>query len=337
MNRLHPIIFLLICVACSDSKETRLQRFLIQGNEKIEQQDLDQAEYFFQEAIEMDPCFADALNNLGTLYFKRGNFQQSIEYYTRAVECRPGYIDAHLNRANAFLESKEYYRALDDLSIVAKTKPDTAVVPFMKGLALTQLAKHDEAIRAFRHAERLHPNDAETLVNLGNVYFFKKNFDSATVYLASALKLDDRQLNAYNTMALILTEEERYPEALAMVNKAIALNPTDPYALNNRGYIHLLTGQYDQAKEYFDASISVDPYNGWAYRNKGIYFLKNEKYDDALRMLQKAEKLDPNIDQLYINLSEAYLQTKDFANACKAYEKAMAKGEKGNTSMKPCK
>jgi uncharacterized protein with beta-barrel porin domain len=63
---LYSILFLGMAVACSDTKETRLQRYLLQGNEQVSLRNADGAERFFKEALRLDSCFADALNNLGT-------------------------------------------------------------------------------------------------------------------------------------------------------------------------------------------------------------------------------------------------------------------------------
>ena len=43
------VLFIAIC--CGDSKETRLQRFLIQSNTLIEHHQIEQAERYLREAI----------------------------------------------------------------------------------------------------------------------------------------------------------------------------------------------------------------------------------------------------------------------------------------------
>ena len=135
---LYWIILAGVAVACSDSKETRLQRYLLQGNEQVALRNAEGAERYFIEALRLDSCFADALNNLGTLYFTQKKYTEAVEQYDRALACRPGYIDALLNRANANYELKEYYRALQDLDKVVKAKPDTAIVYFTRGLVYTK-------------------------------------------------------------------------------------------------------------------------------------------------------------------------------------------------------
>ena len=102
----------ILLMSCMDSKETKLQRFLLQSNDMIQKQNVQQAERFLREALKLDSCFADAWNNLGTLYFNQKRYAEALEYYDNAVRCKPGFVDGYFNRANTAYELKEYYRAL---------------------------------------------------------------------------------------------------------------------------------------------------------------------------------------------------------------------------------
>src|SRR3990170_1956160 len=102
----------ILLVSCLDSKETKLQRFLIQSNDMVRKQNPEQAERFLQEALKLDSCFADAWNNLGTLYFDQMKYAEALEYYDNAVRCKSDFTDGYFNRANTAYELKEYYRAL---------------------------------------------------------------------------------------------------------------------------------------------------------------------------------------------------------------------------------
>ena len=57
----------ILLLSCFDSKETKLQRFLIQSNDMVKKQNVEQAERLLNEALKLDSCFSDAWNNLGTL------------------------------------------------------------------------------------------------------------------------------------------------------------------------------------------------------------------------------------------------------------------------------
>jgi len=58
--RLKLIFVFFAITGCYESKEVRLQKFLLKGNLAFKEQNLDQAAYYFREALRLEPCFADA-------------------------------------------------------------------------------------------------------------------------------------------------------------------------------------------------------------------------------------------------------------------------------------
>ena len=182
-------------------------------------------------------------------------------------------------------------------------------------------------LTSFRKAQSLDKNNPEILVNLGTVYYYKKQFDSARSHLDRALELNAEEANAFNALAMVEVELKNYPKASGMLSKALSINPDDPYFLNNRGYLFLLTNQMDKAKADIDLSITLDPYNGWAYRNKGIYYLMEKRYEDAIRLLKRAESSDSFIEKIYYYLGDAYDKQHDKQHACEYYTKAVERME----------
>src|SRR5882757_9632792 len=126
------VIILLLFSACG-SKEERTQKFLLKGNIASKERNWDQATYYYGEAIRLEPCFADAWNNLGTVYFQQKNYEKAMVQYEKAVSCDPQFINALLNRANTAYELKEYYKAISDLDRAISLKPDTAIIYFALG------------------------------------------------------------------------------------------------------------------------------------------------------------------------------------------------------------
>lgn len=308
--------------SCGGSKETRLQRFLLQSNTLMKDHQEGQAEYYLKEALKLDSCFADAWNNLGTMYFNQQRYTLALDQYDRAIACKPDYLDAYFNRANTAYELKEYYASLKDIERIIRMKPDTAVVYSMQGLNFTRLRQFEDALTAFDRAAALASSDAEALVNIGTVHYYRKDFDSARFYLEEALKIDPQEANVFNALAMIEVEKNNYNKANEWIAKALALKPGDPFFINNRGYIELLTGQPDKAKTDIDQSIMQDPTNGWAYRNKGIYYINTGKYQDAVRLLQQAIDMDPFIEKVHFYLGHAYAKLSDSGNACLHYRKS---------------
>lgn len=305
MRKTAIIVIVTVFLAACDSKETRLQSFLLKGNTSLNEGDTDKALYYYNEALKIDGCFADALNNAGTISHNVGHYEEAIVQYSKAIECNPAFVDAWFNRANSYYESGVYFSALSDIDHIVKTKPDTAAVHFLKGLVLTKQRDYPGALEAFQRALELGPVDESACrVNLASVKIFMKKYDEAKLELEACIKLNANEPNIYNSLALIAIEKKEFNEALKQVNKALELSPKQAYFINNRGFIYIQLDKLAEAEQDINESISLDPYNAWAYRNKGLLYLNKKEYEIAERLLTKSKEMDPNVEKVDEYLSQ---------------------------------
>jgi tetratricopeptide (TPR) repeat protein len=304
INSLVLFVPVLIFMAC-DSRQTKLQRFLIQGNEMAQKQNFDQARRYFNEALKLDSCFVDAWNNLGTISHRQHHFQEALEHYNHVIACDSKFHSVRLNRANTLYELNRVDEALNDLLIYEQNNPDTFIVHFSRGLLLSRQKKFPEALVSFHKALNKSSGNVEVLVNIGVVHYSMHDLDSAQTYLQRALSIADDEPNIFNTLALVEIERHRLDEALHWIDRAISLQRSNSFFLNNRGYIHLLSGNLDRAIDDINESISEDPYNAWAYRNKGLYYFRKNDFQNSVRLLKRAEEIDSTIDSLYTYLARS--------------------------------
>ncbi len=321
-------VAVVVCLTACESKEVRLQRFLLQGNEALKEGNTDQAQYFYKEAIKVDPCYVDAVNNLGTVYYRSRDYQQAIHSYTLALECKPDFLNARMNRATSYYESGEYFSALADLEGVLKVKPDTAVAYFLRGLVLTKQREYQPALDAFEKVIALGSfNETECRVNMASVKYQMRRFDEARAELTQCIALNAKEPNIYNSLALIAIEEGKFDEALVEVNKAITLSPNQAYFVNNRGLILALAGRLVEAETDIDQAITLDPYNAYAYRNKGILMYMKQDLSAAERLLKKSLDSDSRLEKAHYYLGLVYQQTKRKAEACAEFSRSNEVGD----------
>jgi Flp pilus assembly protein TadD len=64
--------------------------------------------------------------------------------------------------------------------------------------------------------------------------------------------------------------KENFKEALAMMNRAIEINPRYARAYNARGYVQLRLTNYSQALADFTEAIRLDPTYANAYHNRAV-------------------------------------------------------------------
>lgn len=85
--------------------------------------DLDKAQHYYASAIAADPGYALAHFNLGNLYDEQGNRLGALKEYLSAIRLQPTYADAHYNIALLYQASGEVMRAVRHWKIYLKLDP----------------------------------------------------------------------------------------------------------------------------------------------------------------------------------------------------------------------
>jgi tetratricopeptide (TPR) repeat protein len=334
------VVLAVLGAGCGDSRKERGQKFIARGIAALNEGNSERALYYFEQARQIDSCFASALNNMGTVHFKEQRYAEALRYYDGAIECDPNFLDGYFNRANTLFSTRNYEGALSDLDFVIRQKPDTALAHFTRGLALTRMGRHEEAMESFTRAGNLDTSFlVDSRVNSAAVLVLMRRYPEAEAALRAHLVINPREPNIYNSLALVKAEQGRYDSALFLVNKALSMSAGEPYFLNNRGYIYLLMDDLQAAAVDIDKSIALDPYNGWAYRNKGILCLKEGHAQQAVRLMTRSLEMDPYIDHVHYYLGKAHKMLGNDAEACSYFRKGEQAGDPLVTEelMRPCR
>ncbi len=75
----------------------------------------EQAILNFNKAIELNPDNAKAYNNRGQAYITQGNLEEALQDFTRAIAVDPSYAKAYNRRALTYYELKDYENAWADV------------------------------------------------------------------------------------------------------------------------------------------------------------------------------------------------------------------------------
>jgi tetratricopeptide (TPR) repeat protein len=85
---------------------------------------------------------------------------------------------------------------------------------------------------------------------------------------------------------VILSEQNRFPEAIAIFTRLTEDYPSLPEPYNNLAVLHAGNGQYEKARAALDAAIRTNPSYATAYENLGDIHAKlaSQAYDKALQV-----------------------------------------------------
>lgn len=70
--------------------------------------DLDNARKYYERAIKLNPKYAEAINNLGTIYYSRKSYRRAISEYRKALLLRPDSAAFLANLGTAYFARKQY-------------------------------------------------------------------------------------------------------------------------------------------------------------------------------------------------------------------------------------
>jgi Flp pilus assembly protein TadD len=161
-------------VSGDPEEATRQALALIEKGKQLYGNDQDeQAADAFKQAIQNDPDNAEAHLRLGMSYAALdkkdeadGEYKKSIELFKKKGESREADSYFFLGEAHSFLHQDE--EAVRAYRQATKLKPEDEEAWYRLGMALTRLAQYPEASSAFQKALDLDPNDSRASEGLDN-------------------------------------------------------------------------------------------------------------------------------------------------------------------------
>jgi hypothetical protein len=100
-------------------------------------------------------------NNRCVAYYGLDNYSQAIDDCSRAIEIKPGYVEAYTNRGNAYSYLGNYKQAVEDYNKAIEIKPDLTEAYLSRGVAYSGLGNYKQAIEDYGRAIDIRPNYAE--------------------------------------------------------------------------------------------------------------------------------------------------------------------------------
>ena len=145
-----------------------------------------------QQAIELDPDYAEAYYNRGTICAETGDFAGAMRNYTRAIELKPYYAKAYMNRGNTHYWLQEYDRALADYDQTLALAPAWGLAYCNRGAARHKLGLYAGAIEDYTRGIQLMPDHADAYHNRARSYCSLKEYDKAWADIEKCRQLGGR-------------------------------------------------------------------------------------------------------------------------------------------------
>jgi len=284
------------------TENTRAYQLYLQGRyhwNKRTPEGVQKALESFQQAVELDPTYAQAYTGIADCYTVGSGVYLDLppkEAYpkAKAAALKALQLDRALGEAYTSLASVsleydwDWDKTVEESRRGLELNPNYATGHQWYAETLSALGRHEEAIREMKRALELDPFSLIISAGVGWRYYYARQYDRAIEQCKKTLELDADFFSAHLCLSNAYLEAGREKEALEQMQKLAALSGASPEQLAERRKI---------------------------YETKGMKALWRQRADQLDMVLQRGEFVG-----LY-SLAEAYIRSGQLDKAVDALEK----------------
>lgn len=207
-----------------------------------------------------------------------------------------------------YTEARDAYARLLDLV------PESPASYINLALSEARLKKFDEAIATLRLGAERMPDSAILHVRLGHTYLVTGRAEEALASMDRVIALEPRNVDAWTAAAAALDALGRKAESRRYLEKAIAVEPENKFLRTNLAMNLASTGSVAQAIEVYKALIGDYPADHVLRQHLGVAYGVAGDYAGAIESFKQAIALNPT-PTAYLNIALASKRAGDVAAA----------------------
>jgi tetratricopeptide (TPR) repeat protein len=211
--------------------------------------------------------------------------QESIQYFTKAIQADPNFAMAYLLRSGFQPSANEFFADLK-MAVSLADKVSEGERAEINGTNAGVNNLPDKQKESFDKLITLFPNDERAHFLLGNYYTGLQEDQKSIDEFKKTSDINPNFAPVYNSMGYAYKNLKNYDDAEKAFKKYTELIPDDPNPYDSYAELLLKEGKYDAAVENYQKALAHDA--GFVSSKVGIAaaYTYQGKYDDAAKQLQ---------------------------------------------------
>ena len=217
-------------------------------------------------SLDVNPTDAESWRNMVILNMMDDNYADAVKASEKALEYNPDNVDLRRYVAGCYYQMEDYDKAIASYEETLSMVDSTELVlraEIITGLGdiYSQIKDTVKAIECYERALELDPLNSGALNNYA--YFLAQrgeDLDRAERMAALAVKDNPENANFIDTYAWVFFAKKDYEKALLYIKQAVELDE-DNHLLEHYGDILWFIGEKDQAIEQWNKALEEDPDN----------------------------------------------------------------------------
>ena len=251
--------------------------------------------------------------------FNRYNFFEiSQKLLENATEETKQTVVFKNEQAQVLLFRKEYDKVIELCDDIIKQNRLSYSAYIIKGHALYNLNRFEEAEKTYIKAIRFKPQeiqfDIEMLVKLGLIYIKQERFYDAKVIFKQIIKNDPEASFAWRYLGYALTQLGDSTEAEKALMKANILDIDNPLIWAYLAIFNLNNGRKNQALECFNELCKVNYNDVKVMKQIANLFYDIEEYQITINIYRKIKEQEKTDGDCYIKMAKIYDEKLDQKN-----------------------
>jgi tetratricopeptide (TPR) repeat protein len=159
------------------------------------------------------------------------------------------------------------------------------------GVALLEQFKPKEAADAFRRALQLEPGLALARINLGIALFNMPDLPAAQKELQAAIAAAPSAPQPHYVLGLAAKTQNKPEEAIASFQKVLQIDKQDVGANVNLGQLYAQQRKYPEAIAVLRTAVAMEPYNATALYNLGTSLIRSGQREEGQKVVAQFQEL----------------------------------------------
>jgi len=181
------------------------------------------------------------------------------------------------------------------------------------GAAQLEQYDHQAGAAAFRRALEANPQLVMARVNLAVALFNLQDLDAARQAAEIAANAAPELPQPHYILGLIAKNQNRAEDAVASLEKVLAIDPNDVGANVNLGQIYVSQRKYSEAVPIFRVALAAEPYNSTAMYALATALLRNNAREEGQQLMTRFQALRQS--GAATNIGQNYLEQGRYAEA----------------------
>jgi 4-amino-4-deoxy-L-arabinose transferase-like glycosyltransferase len=241
----------------ADATNFAAEMHTVLGHQSLVRNDLGAAEEELRRALQIDPESDEAHDFLGVVRLRESRWTDAIEHLSRATTINPTFAEAHVHLGDAWAGQDSVGRAIAQYEKAVAIDPMVEAAHFSLGAQLLKRGDVAQAIQAFQVSTRTEPWRHEPWLELAWIRAahpeetFRNGVDAVTMAKNASIlgKGSAAMAEAMDALAAALAESGRFPEAVSMARRGIALC-RETGDVERRNAMNARLGHYEKGIPY---------------------------------------------------------------------------------------